>query len=1121
MLVIHANWTEGALWLWAESLERYQTLAGTEVGAAPGVALESEYEPAVDLDDAGGAAPQPAAVAVAEPEEDPDPSRRPGPAHDHPFALPAAELARTLAASGLVDGDHVASDGTMALRLPTVDDRPLPSDRMRGVVGADDNAGSPEITVFTVPRLRVRRAHALLALLRLEERGDAPPIEFGHSLRYWMMIARLVLEMLEDQRFIPTLVRTGGADLHARWQPWLHDDEAIARLGDLLEGMPPVVRAVVDAHDGQPWLILDEAMRVLTDATVRDALIADAFGEAIDGRDGAEDAHVAWLRGLLAAGDRVDASVEGATEMLRDVGGWIGELTDTGQDRPLRLCLRLSEPPPEALPEDLCPVGDDVRWCLSLHLMGPGRDPVVIDAEQVWRDPAAAQAAAGGTVRHPEELLLAELGRAARVYPAMEAALSEAAPTGIDLTTAEASAFLTEHKDLLEESGFAVVIPEWWGQSSARLGARLQIDAPALDLPPGGLGGAGGGTAAGQSLLGLSSLVRYRWQVAVGDQLLAREEFEQLTKQNATLVRLHGQWVELRPDEIAQAASFFDAEPSGELSLMEVIRLAHGSEARRLGLPVVGLDANGWVGDLLGASSGAGAMPVLGQPEGFIGTLRPYQEVGLSWLAFLDQFGLGACLADDMGLGKTIQLIALLLAEREQVGTRGTVGPTLLVVPTSVVGNWERELGRFAPTLRAHVHHGPDRPVGDRFVEAADRHDVVITTYTLVSRDRDVLERVQWHRVVLDEAQYIKNPPTKQTATIRSLRTTRRIALTGTPVENRLSELWSIIEFCNPGYLGPPGEFRRRFAVPIERHRDQERAEQLRRLVRPFVLRRLKTDPTVITDLPPCVVTKEYATLTAEQAALYERTVNSMLNQVSRAEGIQRRGLVLATLVKLKQICNHPVQVDKKGYAFESAARSREISGAERESLALLSRRSGKATRLMSMMEEVLAAGHCALLFTQFRRMGHLLAAMIRHDLDAEVQFLHGGTPPKKRQQMIDRFQDPDGGVPIFILSLKAGGIGVNLTAANHVFHYDRWWNPAVENQATDRAFRIGQTRTVHVHKFVCQGTLEERIDQMIEQKTELARNIIGAGEDWLADLTTGELRELLTLRHTAMEGEA
>ena len=589
-------------------------------------------------------------------------------------------------------------------------------------------------------------------------------------------------------------------------------------------------------------------------------------------------------------------------------------------------------------------------------------------------------------------------------------------------------------------------------------------------------------------------------------------------KSGGSLLRMRGRWVEIEPKQVAEAVEFFQSHPGGEMTLLEAVQLAHGAGPDRPGLPVFGMDATGWVADLMGASTDDARMPRLGQPQAFVGKLRPYQEVGLSWLAFLDRFGLGACLADDMGLGKTIQLIALLLAERERNddgdGDGQRPGPTLLIVPTSVIANWHRELARFSPDITVQIHHGPDRPVGDRFIETARQRDVVITTYTLISRDQETLMRMPWHRVVLDEAQYIKNPPTKQTVTIRSLKTARRVALTGTPVENRLSELWSIMEFCNPGYLGQAGEFRRRFSVPIERHRDQHRAEQLRRLVRPFVLRRLKTDPKVIDDLPPCVVTKEYATLSGEQAALYEQAVSSMLGRVGRAEGIQRRGLVLATLVKLKQICNHPAQVTQDGESSRSTSRDRAGDG-------LLSARSGKCRRLIEMLEEVLATGDKALLFTQFRRMGHLLEAMLQHDLDTEVLFLHGGTPPARRQQMIDRFQDPSGGVPIFILSLKAGGIGVNLTAANHVFHFDRWWNPAVENQATDRAFRIGQTRTVHVHKFVCLGTLEERIDQMIEQKTELAQNIIGAGEEWLTELSTGQLRELLTLRDSAMDVEA
>jgi SNF2 family DNA or RNA helicase len=480
-------------------------------------------------------------------------------------------------------------------------------------------------------------------------------------------------------------------------------------------------------------------------------------------------------------------------------------------------------------------------------------------------------------------------------------------------------------------------------------------------------------------------------------------------------------------------------------------------------------------------------------------------------MAFLSKFGIGTCLADDMGLGKTIQLIALL--QHERIEPTHLMGPTLLVVPTSVIGNWERELDKFAPEISVHIHHGPDRPLDTEFRDLVAENDVIITTYGLVHRDRETLDQISWHRVALDEAQYIKNPPTKQAQSIRALKAWHRVALTGTPVENRLVELWSIMEFLNPGYLGPASTFKRTIARPIEQRRDPKRAEQLRRMIQPFILRRLKTDPTVIDDLPECVQTKEYANLTSEQAGIYEQVVNKMMNEVEQSDGIQRRGLVLSTLVKLKQVCNHPGHYAQAGHRDG-------VSVIESSTPGLQSARSGKSSRLMTLLEEVLATGEKALVFTQFREMGRLLSAMIQHDLNCETLFLHGGTPTKKRQQFIDRFQSDDGNVPVFILSLKAGGVGLNLTAANHVFHYDRWWNPAIENQATDRAYRIGQLKNVQVHKFVCTGTLEERIDQMIEQKMELAENIVGSGEQWISELSAGQLRDMLVLRESALEDE-
>jgi SNF2 family DNA or RNA helicase len=718
--------------------------------------------------------------------------------------------------------------------------------------------------------------------------------------------------------------------------------------------------------------------------------------------------------------------------------------------------------------------------------------------------PADVATVDGRRIEDPPRTLLSEIGRAARIFAPLERALEESQPAGVELSTAEAHRFLTEFAPALREQGFGVADPKWWGGSGAQLGLLLDIETE--DSPPAAAARRDGGDGAESPVFGLHALVDYRWRIAVGNRTLTIEEFEKLATSRSPLVKVGGQWVEIKKDKLASIRKVFDESGSGQMSLAEAMRLAYASDEEDLGAQILGVRASGWAGELIGEEQDSletdRRIEMIEQPPDLAGDLRAYQRSGLSWLAFLDRLGLGGCLADDMGLGKTIQLIALLLYERGKAAE--PPAPTLVVAPTSVVGNWRREAAKFAGNLRTIVHHGPERLTGEPFAERAREADLVITTYALAHRDFETLSGVHWRRVCLDEAQNIKNPSSKQSQAVRGLPADRRVALTGTPVENRLTELWSIMEFLNPGYLGSAARFRRKFSLPVERRRDAHRTRQLRQLVQPFVLRRLKTDPTVVPDLPKKVETKEHAHLTPEQSALYEQSVSEMLGEVERSEGVRRRGIVLATLIKLKQICNHPAQLLKDW--SPQAGRPPKAS------------RSGKATRLVQMLDEVVAAGDQALVFTQFRKMGEILAAMLRHDLDRDVLLLHGGTPQAAREQMIERFQKADGSAPIFILSLKAGGVGMNLTAASHVFHYDRWWNPAVENQATDRAHRIGQDKTVHVHKFIVSGTLEERIDEMLEQKMELAETIIGSGEEWLTELSTTELREMLRLRPADIE---
>ncbi|MBA3922364.1 MAG: DEAD/DEAH box helicase, partial [Nostocaceae cyanobacterium] len=478
------------------------------------------------------------------------------------------------------------------------------------------------------------------------------------------------------------------------------------------------------------------------------------------------------------------------------------------------------------------------------------------------------------------------------------------------------------------------------------------------------------------------------------------------------------------------------------------------------------------------------------------GNLREYQKRGVSWLQYLEQLGLNGCLADDMGLGKSVQVIARLVQEKDATDA---ITPTLLIAPTSVVGNWQKEIAKFAPQLTVMVHHGSDRlQTLPEFKAACRQHDVIITSFTLARKDEKLLNSLEWQRLVLDEAQNIKNPKAAQTRAIVKLSAKHRLALTGTPVENRLLDLWSIFNFLNPGYLGKEAQFRKSFEIPIQKDNDRVKSATLKKLVEPLILRRVKTDRSIINDLPDKIEQKLYTNLTKEQASLYEAVVKDVTAQLENAEGIQRKGLILSTLMKLKQICNHPTQFLQDDSEFSPE-------------------RSHKLSRLAEMVEEAISEGESLLVFSQFTEIGEKVEKYLKHTLHCNTYYLHGGTSRDKREKMIAEYQDPETEPSVFILSLKAGGVGITLTKANHVFHFDRWWNPAVEDQATDRAFRIGQKKNVFVHKFIAIGTLEERIDQMIEDKKKLSATVVGADESWLTELDNEAFKQLISLNKSAI----
>src|SRR6266550_3727085 len=1005
----------------------------------------------------------------------------------HPFTLPYESLKEAiseLAGSLLVKS---ASSSTISLLLPSTARGPLSSPELIfEKEPADLNAtGLRPWKIVTLALDPDSALDFLLALPNYAPHGTA----FGSSLRFWTEAARFAFELIVRQSYMPALeeTRQGGVSIYrAAWQAVLVGEDA-ERVSLLLKAMPPVCWAFLPESEMKPSVLQNVLLSFLNrtlDAFIRESLSSTSLLPARPGRS-TRSQKVSlpeqWLQALSSEDAVLVAPPAELQRFSATLQGWLDQIRPVETDAAFRTCFRLDAPGEDN--------GKSSDWRISYQLQANDDRSLLVPAEMVWKERSDTLTFLKRKFENPQERLLADLGKATRLFPTIEESLKTARPVGLKLSTEQAYTFLRESAPLLEQSGFGVLVPPWWQKPSARLGAKLKVKSQADSETSSGL-------------LGLRNLVDYDWTIAIGDTELSTEEFENLVSLKVPLIQVRGQWVELRPEEVEAAIAFFQKKHSnGHMSFGDALRIGLGQEASELGLPVMDIEGDGWIRELLDRLTGNTKIDPIKTPSNFHGKLRPYQLKGVSWLAFLKQFGFGACLADDMGLGKTIQLISLLLHDRSAQNGASQPGPTLVICPMSIVGNWHRELQRFAPSLSVMVHHGAERLSDEASREEARKHDIVITTYALALRDKEHLAPVEWEYVVLDEAQNIKNESAKQTRAIRSLNARHRIALTGTPVENRLSELWSIMDFLNPNYLGSGTDFRKKFGIPIEKYHDASRAESLKRLIQPFVLRRLKTDKAIIQDLPDKMEMKVFCNLTQEQASLYEAVVKEMIEKIEQAEeGIERKGLILTTLLRLKQVCNHPAQFVGDGSSLPG--------------------RSGKLARLEEMLAEALAAGDKALIFTQFAEMGSMLRHHLQETLGCEVLFLHGGTPKKQRDAMVQRFQEDRRGAPIFILSLKAGGVGLNLTAANHVFHFDRWWNPAVENQATDRAFRIGQLRNVQVHKFVCVGTLEEKIDEMIERKQQVAAKVVGSGEAWLTELSNEQLRDLFTLRQEAVASE-
>jgi len=892
--------------------------------------------------------------------------------------------------------------------------------------GAARVAGADTLKLFTSSAGELRKQARTVRFLSIE---DALPVllsvqDKSPSLAAWSAAALAGLDLIARGRLRPAVSSSG----YGTWRIGPLDAADAQRLHALAAALPPEGHAL--ALPGA-W----PAVRVPEPA----ALIGDLWNALADTlprlpRPGTE---VRGAQGAFAGWP--PAKVAGPLDWLRP-------------DETARVVLRVA-----------LPATEDVAYLVEVWLRSAADPSLLIEAAQLWASPPAVAARFG---RDPEATLLLALRRGARAWPPLAAILGQRAPRPIEVADTAITELLDEAEQLSAD-GIEVLLP------AELLGEPLALRAVATPA----LG------SATEPAFGLTELLNFTWQPTVGGDPLSEEELTQLAAAKRSLVQLRGQWVRVDADLLRKlrrkrrpltGAAALAAALAGRIDIDgELVEFE----------PTGALLA---LKDTLLTCAGQDR-PHTPVPATLNATLRPYQERGLSWLAGLVELGLGGCLADDMGLGKTIQVIALHLHRQAQGCQARDPGPTLVVCPTSLLGNWEREVARFAPGVPVRRYHGDGRHLQD-----VAQDEIVLVTYGLVRNDAEELAAVGWGLVIADEAQYVKNPLSRTARQLRTLPAGARLALTGTPVENRLSELWSLLDWTTPGLLGSLDSFTAAVGVPVERYHDPDATERLARLVRPFLLRRRKTDPGIAPELPVKTETDRIVPLTSEQASLYKAVVAQSLADISASSGMARRGLVLKLLTELKQICNHPAQ-----YMHEPGP----IPG-----------RSGKLAALDDLLEVILAEGESVLVFSQYVQMCELIEKHLAAR-DIKTLFLSGKTI--ERDKMVADFQD--GAAPVFLLSLRAGGVGLNLTRATHVVHYDRWWNPAVEDQATDRAYRIGQDRPVQVHRLVAEGTIEDRIATLLLDKRALAESIIGSsgdplGEGWLTELSTADLTALISL---------
>lgn len=950
----------------------------------------------------------------------------------------------------------------------------------------------------------------------------AEGLKAGVDLEQWNRALLFSYSLVSRQQFLPCLDDTINGIARSTWQPIIAGDDA-RRFMELANNLPASCFSLSLTTKLPRASVASELLTIFVRRILNHLLRSSEVCISPLNRSGAVDfessdseapsspsVHSRWLQSLLSHDEAFKASEKELDELRHALDSWKRPLSCL-TDIPYRLCFKFEEAVPfvaiennddagptkfdgqEADPSRLQPAqpykhaGNDYtseaiskaenqRWFVRYVFQSLDEAHRQFTPAQFLK---SGHTLLGKKATFAYEFVFSALGYASKICPWLLRDDSiEKIPTGFYLDNNEGYEFLSNIAPSLRNLGFGVQLPAWWLNRKPPIKATMHFDDQSTGL------------------FGLESLSQFDWNLAIGGGNLRLDDIEEMIRRNLRLIQFGESWFELNPDHLVKVLKFFRQQTDQKLPIGNLIKMGLGDVSLPGGVDFGGVSGTGRTVDLISQLQGNKEVEPLTPHRNFAGRLRPYQTKGMSWLGFLDKCRLGACLADDMGLGKTVQTLSYIQLRWLTAG-KSERRPTLLVCPMSVLNNWQAEAAKFTPDLPCFIHHGSDRERDAGLRALAQKSALVITSYALLVKDLEDFKKIEWGMVVLDEAQNIKNPETKQAQAAFSLQCDFRVALTGTPVENGVGDLWSIMNFLNPGYLGNRAEFKRNFYLPIQAGEDQEISAKLRKLTAPFILRRLKTDKSIIDDLPSKQEFKVQCNLTKEQASLYATVVAEIAGVLEKLKGIERSGVVLVAMTKLKQICNHPSTFLKD--------RGR-VSG-----------RSGKLARLVERVEAIVANGERALVFTQFREMGNIIQSHLQNVLGSEVAFLHGQLDRRQREVIVQRFQNEKDGPKILVLSLKAAGTGLTLTRATQVIHFDRWWNPAVEEQATDRAYRIGQTREVQVHKFICSGTLEEKIDQMLENKKLIAAQTVGTSESWITELSTEELKDLFALRQTVL----